>query len=263
MRFVDSLFRLSVIGALGALASACAILSGPETAKPAPTAAQTAPAKPAPAKPEPAKPDAAKPAAGSATSAAKAPASGTQPAGAVAEEAPPVEVETPVSPAVQRAFEAGRQALIGGRLDDAERQFLALTRSNPELGGPYANLGVIYRQKQKLEESVASLEKAAQVNPKNAVFFNQLGISYRMVGQFTKSRDAYEKAIALDPNYTLALLNLGILYDVYLWDGKRALELYDRYLSLSPNGDDKVKKWATDLRNRNQPRSLAARKDQG
>jgi tetratricopeptide (TPR) repeat protein len=268
MRFADSLFRLTLIGALGALASGCAILTGPETAKSAQTTAQTAPAKQSPAKPEPAKPEAAKPAAGSATSGAKAPASGTQAAaptaaGAVAEEVPPVEVETPVSPAVQRAFEAGRQALIGGRLDDAERQFLALTRSNPELGGPYANLGVVYRQKQKLEESVASLEKAVQVNPKNAVFFNQLGISYRMVGQFTKSRDAYEKAIALDPNYTLALLNLGILYDVYLWDGKRALELYDRYLSLSPNGDDKVKKWATDLRNRNQPRSLAARKDQG
>jgi len=102
-----------------------------------------------------------------------------------------------------------------------------------------------------------------QVNPKQAVYFNQLGISYRMVGQFKKARDAYEKAIALDPNYALAHLNLGILYDVYLWDGPRALELYDRYLSLSPNGDDKVKKWAADLRNRNQPRSLAARKEQG
>src|SRR5882672_10532934 len=177
MRFADSLLRLIGIGALGALASGCAILTGPEAVKPAQesaqTAAQTAPAKPAPAKPEPAKPEGAKPAAGAATSAAKAPAAGAQAAaptaaGAVVEEVPPVEVEAPVSPAVQRAFEAGRQALIGGRLDDAERQFLALTKSNPELGGPYANLGVIYRQKQRLEESVASLEKAVQVNPKNA-----------------------------------------------------------------------------------------------
>ena len=257
MRFADSLLRLICVGALGVLASGCAILSGQKPdQEPAQAAAQTAPAKPAPAKPEPGKPAGAKPAAGAQAAAPTA-------AGAVAEVVPPVEVETPVSPAVQRTFEAGRQALIGGRLDDAERYFLALTKSNPELGGPYANLGVVYRLKQRLEESVAALEKAVQINPKNAVFFNQLGISYRMVGQFTKSRDAYEKAIALDPNYTLALLNLGILYDVYLWDGKRALELYDRYLSLSPNGDDKVKKWATDLRNRNQPRSLAARKDQG
>jgi tetratricopeptide (TPR) repeat protein len=82
------------------------------------------------------------------------------------------------------------------------------------------------------------------------------------MGQLGKAREAYEQAIALDPDYALALLNLGILYDVYLWDGRRALELYDRYLSLSQGGDDKVKKWASDLRNRNQPSSLAVRKEQ-
>jgi tetratricopeptide (TPR) repeat protein len=153
--------------------------------------------------------------------------------------------------------------LIAGRLDEAERGFLALTKSNPELGGPHANLGVVYRQKKKLEESLAALERAVQANPKQPVFFNQLGIAYRMAGKFTKAREAYEKAIALDPNYALAHLNLGILFDVYLWDGKRALELYDRYLALSPGGDDKVKKWASDLRNRNTPRSLAARKELG
>jgi tetratricopeptide (TPR) repeat protein len=182
---------------------------------------------------------------------------------AVAMVEPPAPVEVPLSPAVQRAFEAARQALIAGWLDDAERGFLALTKSNPELGGPHANLGLIYRRKQKLDESVAALERAVAASPKQAVYFNQLGIAYRMVGQFVKAREAYEKAIALDPNYALAHLNLGILYDVYLWDGRRALELYDRYLSLSPNGDEKVRKWATDLRNRNQPRSLAARKEQG
>src|SRR5262249_12349341 len=141
--------------------------------------------------------------------------------------------------------------------------FLALTKSNPELGGPHANLGLIYRQKQKLDESVAALERAVKANPKQPVYYNQLGLTYRMVGQFINARDASDAAIALDPNYALAHLNLGILYDVYLWDGKRALELYDRYLSLSPGGDEKVKKWASDLRNRNQQRSLAARKEQG
>jgi tetratricopeptide (TPR) repeat protein len=259
MRFAESLVRFSLAGTLGVLASACAVLTGPET--PPPQTAAAAPAKPtaAPAK------DAAKTAAPSNAAAKPAEAkANASAAGAVALVDPPepVEVEVPVDPAVQRAFEAARQALIGGRLDEAERGFLALTKSHPDLGGPHANLGVIYRQKQKLDESVASLERAVKANPKRAVYFNQLGIAYRMVGQFAKAREAYEKAIGLDPNYALALLNLGILYDVYLWDGRRALELYDRYLSLSPNGDDKVKKWASDLRNRNQPRSLAVRKEQ-
>jgi tetratricopeptide (TPR) repeat protein len=246
MRFADCLFRFAAAGALAALASGCAVFTGPGSSAPnqapPPSTAAAAPATPGKLEPNgaPAVPGAA----------------------AQTETAPPVEAEAPLSPFVQRAFELARQALIAGRLDDAERGFLALTKSNPELGGPHANLGVVYRNKQKFDESVASLERAVQANPKNAVYFNQLGIAYRLVGQFTKARDAYEKAIALDPNYALAHLNLGILYDVYLWDGRRALELYDRYLSLSPGGDDKVKKWASDLRNRNQPRSLAARKDQ-
>jgi tetratricopeptide (TPR) repeat protein len=164
---------------------------------------------------------------------------------------------------VQRAYDAARRALAAGRLDEAERGFLALTKSNPDLGGPFANLGVVYRQKGKFDEAVKALEQAVQVSPKQPVYFNQLGIAYRMAGQFGKAREAYEKAIALDPNYALAHLNLGILYDVYLWDSARALALYDRYLALSPDGDDKVKKWASDLRHRGQPRSLAARKEQG
>jgi tetratricopeptide (TPR) repeat protein len=257
MQFADPLLRISFAGTLIALVSGCALLTGPEM----PQTSQAPTAAPAQAKPE-------APAAAAASN-AKAPAAPTQNTApsavgtvALVEPSAPVAAEAPLSPTVLREFEYARRAMIAGRLDEAERGFLALTKSNPELGGTHANLGIIYRQKQKLDESVAALERAVKANPKQAVYFNQLGIAYRMVGQFAKAREAYEKAIALDPNYALAHLNLGILFDVYLWDSKRALELYDRYLSLSPGGDDKVKKWASDLRNRNQPRSLAARKEQ-
>ncbi|HTT09596.1 MAG TPA: tetratricopeptide repeat protein [Burkholderiaceae bacterium] len=263
MRFADSLPRIAAAGALAALAAGCALLTGPEipggkqsgqaNAAPDKTAAAT------PAVQETAKKGVPAPAAGNPAQKTAA----SQEATAQAEAAVPVESEVPLNPAVQRDFELGRRALIAGKLDDAERYFLALTKSNPELGGPHANLGLVYRQRQKLDESVAALERAVAANPKRPVYYNQLGIAYRMVGQFGKAREAYEKALALDPNYALACLNLGILYDVYLWDGQRALELYDRYLSLSPGGDDKVKKWTSDLRNRNQPRSLAARREQG
>ena len=71
-----------------------------------------------------------------------------------------------------------------------------------------------------------------------------------MQGQFAKAQAAYERAIALDPGHAAAVLNLGILHDLYLGNGAKALELYDRYLVLSPAGDASVTKWAADLRNR-------------
>jgi Flp pilus assembly protein TadD len=173
----------------------------------------------------------------------------TAAAAAPARPAPPV-YDTPVNPATQRAFDDASRALRSGRVDEAERAYRALAQANPELGGPHANLGVIYRQAGKVNESVTELEQAVKLSPRQPVFLNQLGIAYRQQGQFAKSRDAYQRAVALDPGYAAAVLNLGILYDLYLGDTQRALELYARYLSLVPNGDPTVTKWVADLKNR-------------
>jgi tetratricopeptide (TPR) repeat protein len=158
--------------------------------------------------------------------------------------------EAPVSPAVQHAYDEARRLMRAGNAAEAERGFRALAQSNPDLGGPHANLGALYRKADKLPEAVAEGEKAVSANPKQPVYFNQLGITYRQNGQFAKAREAYEAAIALDPAYASPYLNMGILHDLYLSDGKRALELYDKYLALSPGGDAVVAKWVADLKNR-------------
>ena len=188
------------------------------------------------------------------------PAAGTQAADAAARR----QKETPsgISPAVQQEFESAIDALNAGRAEEAARSFLELTRSHAELGGPHANLGIIYRQTGKRAEAVAELEQAVQLNPQQPVFLNQLGISYRQQGQFAKARGAYEKAIELDPGYAAPYLNLGILFDLYFWDSKRALELYDQYLALTPGGDDKVVKWVADIKNRSQRGGKLSRQEQ-
>ena len=185
-------------------------------------------------------------------------AANSTPARLVAAPAP----EAPVSPAIQRAFDDASRALRAGRNEEAERGFRAIAQANPDLGGPHANLGVIYRQAGKLPEAAAEFEKATSLNPKQPVYFNQLGVTYRLQGQFDKARSAYERAIALDANYAAPLLNLGILNDLYLWDGPRALELYDRYLALSPGGDAQVSKWVADLKNRKPQPITVSRKEQ-
>ena len=196
------------------------------------------------------------PSAGAAVSAAAGagspPATG---AGARAETQPAV-----VSAEVLRAFDNAALALQQGHFEEAERGFLELVRSNPELGGPHANLGIIYRHAGKLAQAASELETAVHSNPQQPVFWNQLGITYREQGQFSKAREAYEKAIAIDPSYSAPYLNLGILFDLYLWDGKRALELYDQYLAQSPGGDPTVTKWVADLKIRNRE-TLAAPKE--
>ena len=232
MQSVDNLIRTACLVAASAMLAACAMFGDKPSPEPAVPAGAKAGAAPAPAKET------------GATTGAKP-------------EAPPV------SPAVQRAYESARQALAAGRTAEAERGFVALTKSNPELSGPYANLGLIHRQAGKTAEAVTALEKSVQLSPQRADLHNQLGITYRMGGDFAKAKASYEQSIALDATYAPAVLNLGILYDLYLWDGARALELYDRYLQLTPGGDDQVKRWATDLRNRSTQKGAPQRKEQG
>jgi Flp pilus assembly protein TadD len=157
---------------------------------------------------------------------------------------------TPVNPAAQRAFDDASSALRSGRTEEAERAFRALSQASPELAGPHANLGVIYRQAGKLPEAVTEFQAAVRLSPAQPIYLNQLGVTYRQQGEFAKARDAYQKAIALDPRYAAPALNLGILYDLYLGDAPHALEQYTRYLALSPNGDATVTKWVADLKNR-------------
>lgn len=191
------------------------------------------------------------------------PRASTPPAAAAATPAAPKKEEPPaVDPAAVRAFDAARRALAAGRTAEAERGFVALTKSHPDLAGPHANLGLIHRQAGKYAEAIAALERAVQLAPQRADLHNQLGITYRMAGQFAKARAAYEKAIEADPNYALAWLNLGILEDLYLWDRQRALALYERYLVLAPAGDDNVRKWVADLKNRMPQKSAVAQKEQ-
>lgn len=192
----------------------------------------------------------------------------TRPPVAVAEVEPPKTAQdaapkpepAPVDAGVQRAFDAARQLLAAGRLAEAERAFAALAKSHPELAGPHANLALVHRQAGRWPEAVAAMERAVALSPR-ADLHNQLGITYRLAGRFSDARAAYEKAIELEPEHKLALLNLGILLDLYLPDPARALALYERYMALAGN-DDNVKKWISDLRNRNPQKSAVAQKEQ-
>src|SRR5512138_3513826 len=123
--------------------------------------------------------DAAAPAAPS-TSASAAVGTPSAPATASA----PPEPETPIGPEVQRAFDDARRAMLAGRHDEAEKGFRALAQAQPELAGPHANLGILYRHSGKLGEAVAELELAAKANPRRAGIFNELGVTYRQRGQF-------------------------------------------------------------------------------
>ena len=181
---------------------------------------------------------------------ASAPAASAPQAAAGADAGPKPASTGPIAPATQRAYDDALALLRAGHAADAERGFRALTQSDPDLAGPHANLGLLARQAGRFPEAVSELEKATTLAPGLAIAWNQLGLAYRQSGEFTKARDAYDHALAIAPDYATAVLNLGVLDDLYLGDSARALELYTRYLALTPAGDPVVTKWLADVKNR-------------
>jgi Flp pilus assembly protein TadD len=245
MRYVDAIpraaLRAAVLVAFAGLAGCAVMTDGTQTAHES-AAAGGAAASAAPVVSKVPEPPAIAPSA-----AASAPAA--------------AEPEVPVAPATRRAYDDALRQLRAGHIDNAEMALRAIAQASPELGGPHANLGLIHRQAGKLDEAVGDFERAANANPHRASYFNQLGITYRQAGQFAKAREAYERAIEIDPHDAAPVLNLGILHDLYLGDGARALELYDRYLVMTPAGDPAVTKWVADLKNRQGRPSVMARKE--
>lgn len=122
--------------------------------------------------------------------------------------------------------------------------------ANPELAGPYINLGIAYRQMGDADAALAALDKAVKLNPGNAAAFLQRGILYREKGDFQAALGAYDQALTLQPDYALAHRNLGILYDLYLQQPAQALAHYKRYLELQGNDDKTVSGWVIDLERR-------------
>jgi len=158
--------------------------------------------------------------------------------------------EAPVSPELQRAYDRALAALRGGRQKEAESALLALTRKAPELSGPFANLGLLYRHVGRNAEAIAALERAIDINPRRAVYYNELAITYRQEGKFDQARKYYRKALDVDEQYAPAHLNLAILYDLYLQEPKEALPHYQRYRELVPGEAETVTKWIIDLERR-------------
>lgn len=157
-------------------------------------------------------------------------------------------------------FERAVLLMSSGDLAAAEQGLRQLATAYPSYSGPLLNLGILHVKAGKLEAAEQAIRDAITRNGNNAVAFNQLGIVYRKLGRFTQADEAYTRAVQIDPNYALAYLNLGVLCDLYLQEPQRALEAYERYLSLASAPDAKVSGWVTELKKRigSDPRSARA-----
>jgi tetratricopeptide (TPR) repeat protein len=180
-----------------------------------------------------------------ATPARTTPAATTSPAALPAPSAPKGDPD--------RRFQEALALMKARRHVEAQAAFLALTADFPDFSGPLTDLGILYAHGGQNELAVASLTRAVQANPGNAVAHNWLGTLHREGGDFLRAEQAYRRAIAARSDYAPAHLNLAILYDVALHRPRDALAAYREYQRRLGKEDLIVAAWIRDLEARLQP----------
>jgi Tfp pilus assembly protein PilF len=56
------------------------------------------------------------------------------------------------------------------------------------------------------------LERAVELDPRNAVYRNSFGLTYFSLGEYELSEAQFKRALKLDPSYTEVHANLGLVY---------------------------------------------------
>ena len=156
----------------------------------------------------------------------------------------------PVLPGNRELFERAKRFLQEGNESAAQVLFLDLAESQPELAGPWTNLGHIAANSGDDESARGFLERALEANPHNCEALTKLGLMARKDGLFGQAEKYYQTCLEAQPFFGPAYLNLGILYELYMGRLDEALTAYNRYQLMMAEPSRKVAGWVMDLERR-------------
>jgi tetratricopeptide (TPR) repeat protein len=106
--------------------------------------------------------------------------------------------------------------LILGQAGELEEGLAELTKVTSTPGykdaAGWVNLGWVYRNMNRAEESIAAYKKALELDPKQEQAALGLGWAYQYTKNYDQAIAAYNQAIAIDPKEAAADANIGIAW---------------------------------------------------
>lgn len=156
----------------------------------------------------------------------------------------------PVKPANADAFATAVALIRGEQWQSARKVLLTITASQPELAGPWVNLGLVHARLGDQDAADEAWTMALAANPKNCVVLNHMGVAARRAGRFEQAEKYYQQCLEHAPEFSPARLNLGILYELYMGRYVDALAAYQDYQLALAEPDNKVNGWMLDLERR-------------
>ena len=143
-------------------------------------------------------------------------------------------------------FNYGAALQQEGRLDEAEKQYNAALRFDPNYVKVYVNLGQLFVSKDKLDEAKKNYTKAIELEPQIGEV--RAGYAYLLerLGEPDQARVEYENAIRLSPKSARLFYTYGAFLDKR-GELDAAIAQYQRALQVDPSLADARSELATAL----------------
>ena len=101
-----------------------------------------------------------------------------------------------MTPEQQEIYEQGKTCFEQGKINDALKFFLELTRDNPDRFADLHNkIGIIYHKKGVFQSAITSLEKALKINPSYTEAAINLSIVYNEMGKYEEAGRIFQMAV--------------------------------------------------------------------
>jgi cytochrome c-type biogenesis protein CcmH/NrfG len=147
----------------------------------------------------------------------------------------------PVPPAAT----AGGQAAAGANpqaapaLDESRASAMKSTaQQNPTDAVTRVQLGNMYFDAGRFQESADWYEAALKIHPKDVNASTDLGIAYYYMNQPDRALAQFDRSLAVDPDHAKTLLNVGIVRAFGKQDLKGAAEVWQKVLAVAPASEE-------------------------
>ncbi len=138
---------------------------------------------------------------------------------------------------INSLLEEAHRYCQSGDLNEAEKLYLTILDEIPDHAEAYNNLGGVFYKLGRIDEAIASYQRAISVKHDFTGAYYNLGIIYEEKGMFDISVANYMHAVMFSPYHAMAYNNLG---NVFKKQGrlKEAMENYNSAIMLDPDNAD-------------------------
>jgi tetratricopeptide (TPR) repeat protein len=121
-----------------------------------------------------------------------------------------------------------------GRLDEAIAHLTTATELDPYAADGHMNLGNALKQHGRLEQAIAHYRRALDLKPDYPEAHMNLGVALMEQGKPGEAANHYRRALSFNPNFPEALMNLAIVQQ-HGGEFTEAVALYRKALALRPH----------------------------